>query len=168
MSQGSALGPTLFLILIKDLPLHLHFCDTDNFADDITIHINGKTKLEIEPKLQHDGEKSNTKQHKMRIHFDKTNCMAIGTKHKTRNASNLNVKIENNKIKQVEKQKLLGVFIDENLLWTAHIDYLCANISSKVSLLKLLSSYVPIEVQKLFCQGYILSQIDYYQIPGVR
>ena len=87
--------------------------------------------------------------------------MTIGTRHKTREAADLNIKIGNNKIEQVDKQKLLGVFIDENLLWTAHIDYLCANISSKVSLLKQLSSYVPHEVKKLFYQGYVLTLIDY-------
>ena len=38
--------------------------------------------------------------------------------------SKLNIDIDGNKIKQVDKQKLLGVFIDENLLWTPHIDYL--------------------------------------------
>ena len=65
------------------------------------------------------------------------------------------------RVKQVEKQKLLGVFIDENLSWTAHIDNLCSTISSKMCLLKKLSSYVPVEIQKLFYQGYIFPLIDY-------
>ena len=55
----------------------------------------------------------------------------------------------------------MGVFIDENLSWTAHIDNLCSTISSKISLLKQLSLYVPVEIQKLFYQGYILLLIDY-------
>ena len=75
--------------------------------------------------------------------------------------SKLNIDIDGNKIKQVDKQKLLGVFIDENLLWTPHIDYLCATISTKISLLKHLSTYVPVKVQKLFYQGFILPLIDY-------
>ena len=159
--QGAISEPTLFLIFINDLPLHLDFCDAVIFADDATIHIIGKTKFEIQPKLQHDGEKSKTwaNQHKMELHYNKTTCMAVGTRHKTREAADL-IKIGNNKIEQVDKQKLLGVFIDENLLWTAHIDYLCANISSKVSFLKQLSSYVPLEDQTLFYQGYILPLID--------
>ena len=42
------------------------------------------------------------------------------------------------------------------------MDYnLCSTISSKISLLKQSSSYVPVEIQKPFYQGYILPLIDY-------
>ena len=98
----------------------------------------------------------------MQIHFDKTSCMTLGSRHRTQNeASKLDITIDGNEIKQFDKQKLLGVYIDENLLWTAQIDYLCSTISTKISLLKQLSRYVPVKVQKLFYQGYILPLIDY-------
>ena len=99
----------------------------------------------------------------MQIHYDKTACMTLGSRHRTQNeASKLDITIDGNEIKQVDKQKLLGVYIDEILLWTTHIDYLCSTISTKISLLKQLSTYVPMIVQKLFFyQGCILQLIDY-------
>ena len=97
----------------------------------------------------------------MQIHYDKTSCMTLGSRHRTQNeASKLDITIDGNEIKQVDKQNLLGVYTDENLLWTAHIDYLCSTISTKIFLLKQLSRYVPVKVQKLFYQGYILPLID--------
>ena len=52
--QGSILRPILFLIFLNDLPLHMEYCDIDLFTDDATFHANGKTKSEVEPKLQND------------------------------------------------------------------------------------------------------------------
>ena len=59
------------------------------------------------------------------------------------------------------EHKLLGIHIDDKLTWTTHIDHLCSAISSKISLLKQLSSYVTKGIQMKFYQGYILPLIDY-------
>ena len=63
-------------------------------------------------------------------------------------------------IKRVSKQKLLGIVIDENLSWTPQIDNLCSILSSKISLLKHISAYVPQDVQKMFYQAYVLPVLD--------
>ena len=69
------------------------------------------------------------------MHYDKTSCMTLGSRHRTQNeASKLDITIDGNEIKQVDKQKNLGVYIDENLFWTAHIDYLCSTINKNISL----------------------------------
>ena len=54
------------------------------------------------------------------------------------------------------KQKQLGIYIDEHLTWSSHIDHLCSILASKISLLRQLSRYVSIEYQQMFYQGYIL------------
>ena len=77
------------------------------------------------------------------------------------NCRELNLQVNDIRIQNVTTQKLLGVYIDENLTWSKHIDHLCSVVSSKISLLKQLAEYVPIDVQKRFYQGYILPLIDY-------
>ena len=55
------------------------------------------------------------KQNKMNMHYEKTSRMLIGTRHSTQNSQELNIYIDGNKIKNVTKQKLLGIYIDENI-----------------------------------------------------
>ena len=49
-------------------------------------------------------------------------------RNRTKKILPLSICIDGNKINDVKKQKLLGIYIDENLRWTDHIDHLCANI----------------------------------------
>ena len=73
----------------------------------------------------------------------------------------LNICIDGNNIKNVKKQKLLGIYIDENIRLADHIYHLCTHISAKISLLRQLSTYIPTEAQNMFNQWYSLPSIDY-------
>ena len=69
---------------------------------------------------------------------------------KKNRAGKLNISIDNTQINHVSSQKLLELVTDETLSWNPHTDHLCSVISSRISLLKQLSSYVPTYIQKMF------------------
>ena len=74
--------------------------------------------------------------------------MTIGTRQRLGGTDHLDIKADNINIRSVSNQKLLGLHIDENLNWNIHIDNLCKVVSSKISLLRQLAEYVPLQVQK--------------------
>ena len=125
-ATGSILGPILFLIFINDLPLHFEFCLSNFYADDATVHTNDKTVDTVECKLQDElgNAKHWSKQNKLPLNYNKTTCMALGTRMRLINSRKLNLQVDNVCIQSVSTQKLLGIHLDEHLTWTAHIDYL--------------------------------------------
>ena len=88
--------------------------------------------------------------------------MIVGTPHRTKHVLPLNICIDGNKIKMLKNRNYLvstltKIFAGLIIL----IDHLCANITSKISILRQLSTYIPTEAKKMFYQGYILPLIDY-------
>ena len=77
--------------------------------------------------------------------------MLVGARYRLDDTSKLTLRIDDNETERVTKQKLLGVFIDEQLSWTPHTDHLhvCSLISTKISLLKQLADNVPQNIQNI-------------------
>ena len=75
----------------------------------------------------------------MRIHLKKTSVMTVGSRQALTKIDSLKILLDNELIKSVENQKLLGIIIDKSLTWDKQIDAVCLNVTRRITLLKLLS-----------------------------
>ena len=106
VSQGSILGPLLFLLYINDLPQAV-VSDSLLYADDTCIVFQHKSEIEIEKQLIRDFSSLCDwfVDNKLSIHFgqDKTKSILFGTKHKLRNTKSLNIVYNGIEIKNMQK-----------------------------------------------------------------
>ena len=63
---------------------------------------------------------------------------------------NLNIQINDINIANVESDKILGVYLDNNLLMNVHIDHICAKLSRRLGLLYGITGVYPMRSKHCF------------------
>ena len=164
--QGSILGPLLFLLFVNDLPLHTNAM-IDLYADDATVYEISKSKEEIERKLQIAVLEiaSWCKKNGMVINIDKTKAMLITTRQRRRRIDdNIQIFLNDFQLSNVQKEKVLGVEIDNNLLWGEHVRKIARKMSTNIWLLSKIKGYLSKEHRLTYYKSYIQPHLDYSNI----
>ena len=100
------------------------------------------------------------KNNRLKINADKTNVMIISSRAKGIHKE-LNVKLNDTKLKQVNSVRYLGVNIDCHLTWDEHVKQLCKNVAYKIFSLRRLSSSLNTFLLNTVYKGTIQPCIDY-------
>ena len=118
VSQGSILGPLLFLIYINDMSQAVK-CNLFVYADDSCLVCQHEYIKETEKQLNKDFENIYDwfVDNKLSIYFgnDKTKSILFATKFKIKKVRKLNIKYGDIQIKQHSKVKYLGYMLDETM-----------------------------------------------------
>ena len=89
----------------------------------------------------------------------------LASKHKIANLVNpLNIKLGDETIKRVTMSKSLGMYLDEDLSWNEHVDYIARKISSAVGGLKQVRPFVTQETLLTIYKSIILPHFDYCDV----
>ena len=99
----------------------------------------------------------------MLLNTEKTKAMLIITSQKRLHLHNdiLLLTYNNDALNSVENEKVLGVCIENNLIWSIHINFIAKKMSSNLWLLSKLKDYLSTEHRVQFYKTYIQPHIDY-------
>ena len=164
--QGSVLGPILFMMFINDISQHIHLGTANLYADDCIIYCSGVTFDDVQSNLQKciDDVSLWYAGNKLVLNAEKSNSMLITSKYKHQNVLNdkeLEIIINDCKIRQVKNCEYLGITIEESLSWEDHINKLCSSLTRKVGMLSRLRKSTPQDIMKRIYMSTVQPCIDY-------
>ena len=161
--QGSNLGPLLFLKYINDFKNCLNDSDSLMFADDTGIFLQNK---DIK-KLFNAGNKELQLidqwliANRLSVNVSKTKYILFRTAQSKLTTTKQALVLRQNKIEQVECRKFLGVYIQEQLSWSKHINHLISKPNSVLGTAIKMKSQLNKRSLLLLYHSLINSQLSY-------
>ena len=166
VTQGSILGPLLFLIYINDLSEGLA-TNTKLFADDVSLFsVVDNINLSAN-NLNSDLSKINAwaNQWKMTFNCDPNKqAQEVIFSSKIRKTSHPPLIFNNYSVKQVQFQKHLGVYLDSRLDFREHLQAMFNKINKTISLLRKLQNDLPRAPLITIYKSFIRPHLDYGDI----
>ena len=103
----------------------------------------------------------------MVLNPSKTKVLLITTSQKRSrllDSDSLSLKYDNISLDITTGDKVLGVYINQNLKWDTHISYIRKKISTNLWLLSRIKSNIPLDYRIVYYKAYIQPHLDYCNI----
>jgi hypothetical protein len=156
--QGSALGNTLFLTFMNDLPAAITAGLSVLFADDTTVVVCARTYEQLGEKI-HDGCDQLHRwfsTNGLVLNMSKSNVMVFSGRKIT-----IPPCVANGPMPVSDECRFLGFTLDSNLNWKCHVDKLCDRLSSAVFALRKLKPIISDDALKQVYFAYFHSLMSY-------
>ena len=124
--QGSALGPLLYTIYANDLPLYSDTASTVMYADDCQVYLSGPPRDlgQIISSMENSLSLLATWYNKngLKINSAKTQLLVLGSRQIVKRLPPISLTFMGSTLTCSESAKNLGVWFDQNMTFSAHID----------------------------------------------
>lgn len=161
--KGSKLGGLLFILFMNDFPKCLKHSKVTMFAGDIALSFSHESIYDIERRLQEDLSYSLIwmKDNRLPIKLENTKSLLIGTRGRLANNRQMQIRINGVVLENVNSINFLGIQLDGQLTWSAHIDSFLKKIVQELKVLEQLQNVLSKEAALKLYNTVIIPRITY-------
>ena len=162
VTQGSILGPLLFLLYVNDIIKTSSTLSFVLFADDTNIFYSHKDINSLNNIINREINKVSNwfKANKLSLNTKKTHFMYF--RHHSHNINTpIYINIDGTPLEQKNNSKFLGVIIDESLTWNQHIHHVTMCVSKSIGIISKLKFLLPHKTLFLLYNSLVLPYIIY-------
>ncbi|XP_061607052.1 small fragment nuclease isoform X1 [Phyllopteryx taeniolatus] len=159
--QGSILGPLLFSLYINDLPTVCSEAECVMYADDTVFFVHGRSKDTVAAKLTNTMSCVTTWLQECCLQLNVSKTVGMYFTKTNRVSPDPDILVNGEKMQIVSQYKYLGLIIDSQLSFKAHIDKLCKNIKLNLANFRAIRNEMSTEAAKIYLHSMILSHFNY-------
>ena len=160
VSQGSVLGPVLFLIFLNDLPDNIR-SSVRLFADDCALYRNIHS-LQDCLTLQEDLTSLGQWEADWQMKFNVAKCHSMRvTRHQHHKKILFDYSLHNQNLENVQSAKYLGITVTDNMDWGQHVSEISSKATKTLGFLRRNLAFAPRSTKEVAYKTLIRPELEY-------